>query len=244
MISYIVLAQGKGERLKAVLGDLPKQALPLTRRRSILQRTLWMLDDLHRRAQPRPPYTVTVVGPESLRSHVGDHALVTLADPGLCVLDGIAQTSSYWPERGRTVILLGDVIWAWQDFVWAIRGMGPVQFTHTADLTPSTGEIFAAMWSSDVNPLVARCLDDAPCRHGRHGQDYAGVAQPGHLRNLKRLLDAQLGRYSRSMVTAKFTKDIDTPEDYKRLPELAALAELDDVGMSDEDELAPAEACP
>jgi hypothetical protein len=226
--TYIVLAQGKGERLKEILGNKPKQGIKITAAHTILERTLWQIQRRYAAEQRKPAVVIAPVALDPQIQTMGRGYRHELHDPGLCVLDGLAQTRGYWSMSGSTVLLLGDVIWASEDLERARAGYGPVCFSHTADLSPSLGEIFAVTWRHDVNALIWRCLDEVPCRHGRHGQDYDGVPQPGHLRNLKWMLDRYLGKFCGSTIATGFTKDIDTPQDYRNLPELGQLAHDDD----------------
>lgn len=225
-MNVLLMCQGEQRRL-AQLGQ-PKQLVeingePMLARTARLVRQQWSDAE------------ITVIGGgafghAALAAKIGHRML---ADPGRCIIEGILASRDLWATRdasatpGRTVILLGDVIWSraalgrlLADFSHALR------FAGTSDLSSSRGEVFGVSFDDPafVVDLAATC----PCR--RANRSFA-LQQGGHLRRLLWWAQHRLGLVPQDdrtwchqlyQVVDDYTDDLDTPADLARLPELEA----------------------
>lgn len=214
----IILAQGEQRRLQDL--GYPKHALQVGDE-SILGRTTRLLDE---RGWP-----MTVIGPPTLRSCVALHGarLITLARPGFCVLDALANIPHLFDQR--TVVLLGDVVWSRdaldrtlscrRDLFFAGQP-GPI-FVGVPSAA-NVRELFAVGFSEYEHDLVKQLVFDAPCRKGSYD-----VNGPGHLRNL---LSAACRFLAGDLLLAidDWTDDIDTAADLTtKLPLLSQKVRAD-----------------
>ena len=218
--TVLIMAQGEQRRL-ADLG-YPKQLVAVDGE-PILDRTLRLA------AEFCPDHVALIIGRRELGAE--RPGLVTLTDPGHCVLDGIAQTVDLWGS-GRVVVLLGDVVFS-RAALWAIFADGrPFFFAGTPVVSGSFGELFALSFAADRHKRLAHLLETVPCRRTSTGTPmrYAVGQQGGHLRRL--LWHSQNGdrrpRQQRYLEIGDWTDDIDEPSDLARLPDftLWARAEL------------------
>lgn len=199
----VIMAQGRQERLSRL--KHPKHLLEVDGE-AILARTIRLVREL------RPEICPMVIGPQLFRSAltVEPYHLVTLRDPGFCILDGLAQVLPHYLEE--TVVLLGDVVYS-RAFLADLISFGGVslRFYGTAKVTPSEGELFAFQYSK--RPLILDlAIDQAPCR-----RTSVTVGQPGHLRHLLKKVAPTY------MIVDDWTNDIDTLEDVRdELPKLSA----------------------
>lgn len=242
-MNILLMAQGQQRRLP----DLkhPKHLLAVGGE-PILVRTLRMLRD----STPGPwtrmdKDSVTIVGNASDFSRAtvaaGLEGLVDIIpnnEPGACIVDGmIASRASWGYDLGRTLILLGDVVWSWAALEQVLADKRPIVFAGTPVLTAAEGEVFALAFD-DPEELHRLCIT-CPCRvDGSRARSFM-KAQGGHMRRLLWWTQEckKLRLPARSKQTwhpdvylpiEDWTDDVDTPADVARLPELARLAELDE----------------
>jgi len=221
----VIMAQGEQRRL-AALGH-PKHLL-MVGGELILWRTVRLVREFL-----GADVAITVIG---LPAHAASCALlnvelVTLEDPGFCVLDGMLAAQKHWGrDRDRTLVILGDVVFSRQALRAIVTDTRPLVFAGTTDVSRSLGEIFATSFVDRQDMLDA--LATCPCRVGHNGRRTVHYprAQGGHLRRL--LWWAMERRQLRPIVQQHtwhpdlfqpvddWTDDIDTPGDLTRLPEL------------------------
>lgn len=238
------MCQGEQKRL-AGLGH-PKHLLPLDPDaddpETILDRSIRLVRTLARDGHDTE---IVVVGPTALEPITTEHrvALLTLPDPGYCILDGIAATLQACPAGpSRSYVLLGDVVWSHDALSRLLFDGRPLVFAGTSDLSTSKGEIYGmAAFAAENGGELEQLLATAPCRFA----DARGVRrrmfprqQTGHLRRLLWHAMERKQLKPNSPPTAwhpdlylpidDWTDDIDTPADFDRLPALAAEARADD----------------
>lgn len=202
--------------------DRPKHLLPVAGE-PILCRTQRLLEELE------PAASIAVIGwPALARAAV---SLVTLPEPGYCVLDGISQTGFLW-GTGRVLVLLGDVVWSREALAGVVADNRRLFVAGTRDLSPSQGEAFALSFADreEVEVELATC----PCRVSGTGSPLGfRKAQGGHLRRF--LWWAQRRRGLKPPRKQDWcpeiyhpiddwTDDIDTPRDLERLGALSRCA--------------------
>lgn len=169
-------------------------------------------------------------------------AILPLANPGICIVDGIlaaADANAGWGTgyHGRQIILLGDVVWSRAALRAFLADERPVVFAGTPVLSPSEGEVFA-LGFDDPQAMRNLCMS-CPCRVD--GSRLRGFRQQqgGHLRRLLWHAQERAGlkvhpslrrswHESMYLPIEDWTTDIDTPKDAARLPELARLAALEE----------------
>lgn len=213
------MAQGEQRRL-ANLG-YPKQLVEVNGEPN-LDRTLRLV------RSSSPDVVVLIVGRSALGA--GRPGLVTLADPGHCILDGIAQTADLWGE-GRVVILLGDVVFSRAALRAIFDDDRPFFFAGTKVISESMGELFGVSFAPDRHERMRHLLETVPCRFGANGRPmrYAAGQQGGHLRRL--LWHSQNGdrrpQQRRYLEIDDWTDDIDEPADLDRLPDFTRWAKAE-----------------
>lgn len=151
--------------------------------------------------------------------------LVSLEDPGHCVLTGIQLVKDYWKDGG--VILLGDVIYSIPCLVSLLRS-NRVLFVGTEDLSSSTGELFGMHISPEGAEEIIWALEGA----GIHCMRNPPVEpQGGHLRGLLWQLAGDSSRNPNARNTPLFlsvknfghpdyTIDLDSPDSLLRIAEI------------------------
>jgi len=224
----IILAQGKQERLSGLA--CPKQVLEVAGE-AIVARTARILIELG----VRP---VLLVGWSTIWGHMKQHGVACheLADPGLCILDGIAESEGLWYWSGDELLfVLGDVVFsrsALEDIVYSPVNSGFL-FAATPDLGRGSGEVFTLKTGCNTAPDLVDLLKEVPCRseHGSIQSEPYAKYQCGHLRNLlwhimeRRGLmpDSHPAEYHSSLVLpiADWTDDVDTYNDVAGLDDLS-----------------------
>lgn len=229
--NVLVMAQGEQRRL-ANLGH-PKHLIEVCGE-TILGRTL-------RLARAHLPEAVChVIGLPAHQAVCRSHGaeLHTLAAPGTCILDGIIGSSSWWNRPGRSIVLLGDVVFSRAAMASVIADQRPLVFAGTTDVSASTGELFAASWTDHQD--TGELLRTAPCRvRPRSGERLCYPRQQGgHLRRLlwwaqdrRRLkLPAPQLTWAPELYLPidDWTDDIDTQADLAELPKLELHAMSED----------------
>jgi hypothetical protein len=213
------MAQGGQRRLAAVL-DRPKQLLEVAGE-PILARTQRLVHELV------PEAAITVIGWPSLEP-VAEH-LYMLADPGLCLVEGLTQTVPLWTGE-RLLVLLGDVVFSRATLGALAAEERPLVFCGSPDLEPAFGELFALSVRQPGFAELAELAASCPCRFGRT-VPRAGH-QGGHLRRLVWWTMRNRGLKPGYQVSwapevylpiKDWTWDIDDPWDVGRLPELSGL---------------------
>jgi hypothetical protein len=207
------MAQGRQTRIKSI--STRKQLLPVGGR-PLLVRTIGQV-----RARKHEP--VVVGWPDMQRVVEQEYGceLITLTDPGDCILDGIFMTMGRW-WRGRNYFLLGDVVYsnAAMDTIFGCKE--DVAFFGTTDLHAAGGELFAYTMLGRSVAVTAELLLEVPCRQ----VNYQGVQQAGHLRNLLLQWQRHLGLtpktqdyYAEELLVPieDWTDDIDTDEQVQNL---------------------------
>jgi hypothetical protein len=223
----LIMAQGRQERLSSL--TIPKQAL-LVGGEPILGRTLRLLQDHARKA--------IVIGPQSLLEITAAHgaALITLSNPGYCILDGLYQTLPLVGGSDEILVLLGDTVFSKKALAAIVQRTERLRsapagtdffFAGTSDLTNSTGELYAFALRPTMYFFFRDKIEQAPCRRAA----VVDKGQPGHLRHLLRAFGY---RVDQNLVEAglengvyepvdDWTKDIDTEKDLAELlPKLDA----------------------
>lgn len=234
-MNVLIMAQGEQRRLPKMEIGCAKQMLPVAGE-PIIARTARLVREM------APWASVRIIGRWNDFSGVGP--VVELADPGFCVLDGMAGALDF-VETGRVITLLGDVVWSRDALRALLHDESPIAFAGTRELTLSTGEIFGCVFSDRETLKLA--LDSTPCRYRISSPNpraplpmtYATGQQGGHLRNL--LFFVQWGRTRRVknerlpwwderyyVPIDDWTTDIDTPKDVDTLPMLSAMVRVDD----------------
>jgi hypothetical protein len=157
---------------------------------------------------------LVVLGPDA--RYLVDGAELGLPDPA--ALHEYAASRPWWAATGRTVLLLGDVVWSPQGLARVLTGHG---------LTPRWwgrrgasritgcryGEIFAASWFGGH----ARLLD----RHIALVDAATEITRPAGWKLYRSVRGLPMGRHSISGGWNQIddeTDDIDRPEDYERHP--------------------------
>ena len=235
--SIIVMCQGQQRRLPTVKG--PKHLIEVDGE-PVLARTLRLLAEL----LPQWDYTVRVVGPEPLaiafRPGMGYVEHFMLPDPGNCIVDGILAAQPWWAPNdhgvaGRTLVLLGDVVWSKAALGQVLADQRPVVFAGTSVLSPSEGEVFA-LGFDDSTGMKNLCMT-CPCRVDGQRVRAFKMQQGGHLRRL--LWHLQDTKFLRMTATRQswnptvylpiddWTTDLDTPADLERLPLLTRACQLE-----------------
>jgi hypothetical protein len=226
------MAQGEQRRLREL--GFPKQLLLVNREPIIhrMQRLVTELGDIG-------PEAIDIIGRVDMtRATWGARScLITLPDPGFCVLDGIAQTTFRW-KSDRILILLGDVVFSKAALQAILADKRPVFFAGTSDISASQGEIFAFSFVQKQRGWVEDLLATCPCRVNGAGRR---IVYPhrrgGHLRRL--LFWAQKSRGLRPppkqqwcddlyLPIDDWTNDIDKPADLARLPEWTRYAKAEE----------------
>lgn len=238
-MNLVVMCQGQQRRLP----DLkhPKHLLPVGGE-PILERTLRLLQDME------PTLPVDVVGScidfmPLTRKYAPNAFMAPLEEAGNCIVDGILAAQASWSPRGRTLVLLGDVVWsrsALADVLFEVRRR-PVVFAGTPVLTAAEGEVFALGFDDpqDVENLCRTC----PCRMDGSRSRVFSKAQGGHLRRLlwwyqDRDRNRLRPPYGQSwhpdcyLPITDWTMDVDTQADVERLPEIARLIEMEERGRA------------
>lgn len=169
----------------------------------------------------------------------------TLDDPGNSSLKGIARflqreqtrRARRWsftpqgvppaePEWERTIVLLGDVVYSWA-CLRAIFVEGGTAFVGTGDLSTSGGELWGIVWGAYTESMMVEALADALGKHPPFTE-----YQPGQLRRWLWAFDERWkqpdGARPWYQAIDDYTRDIDTPEHVKMLPELSLAASTDD----------------
>jgi molybdopterin-guanine dinucleotide biosynthesis protein A len=226
----LIMCQGQQRRLPLL--NRPKHLLQIGGV-PILQRTIHLL------AEHGVPDCI-VIGPQAIADDMQHWAiptfLITLADPGICIVDGILAARDRWSGSARTLVLLGDVVWSQAALAAFLADERPVVFAGTPVLSASEGEVFA-LGFDDPQAMRNLCMS-CPCRVDRSRIRGFPRQQGGHLRRL--LWHAQEHARLRVHPSLRrswhedmylpiedWTTDIDTPKDAERLPDLARLAELE-----------------
>jgi hypothetical protein len=225
MNQVIIMAQGYQRRLACLQSH--KCLLPIGGGATLLSRTVKLLGNTN--------HDWLVVGWPDLSTicrklEVG---FVTLPQPGLCILEGLAQVSRYFSREdhrcrspGRTTILLGDVLYSHAAMSAIMSDRRSLVFAGTRDISRSTGEIFALSFTDHC--YVAQLLENSKCRPAHAKTD---VPQPGHLRNLlwdvlpRRDFPCSPPRDVLKPVYLEiddYTTDFDTEADLARLPSAIA----------------------
>lgn len=240
----VIMCQGQQRRL-ADLGH-PKHLLKVGDQ-TILGRTVSMLFHVDQALRQAGRETaLDIVGPPELGSAVGhaSHPMIGRGpldreSPGNCIVDGLLATRKLWANdvHGRTVILLGDVVWSRRALAAVLSDPRPIVFAGTSALSASQGEVFALAF--DNSQAVVKLCETCPCRvDGTRKRTFPRMLG-GHLRRLLWWTQAQHHKIppNRSKQTwhpdlylpiDDWTMDIDDPADVARLPELARLIELEE----------------
>jgi CTP:molybdopterin cytidylyltransferase MocA len=229
MMQVLVMAQGRQSRLANVL-DGPKHLVKVDGE-PILARTLRLETSLGVGARRRP----VVVGWPGMRPACDSQGarLVTLHHPGTSLLFGLLQTTALWSPRGRTIVLLGDVVFSAAAMAAILAERRPLVFAGTTTLHGGDGELYAlAFDAAAAAPIVETLRDFRPA--------YTEHEQPGQLR---RLLWSYMARTGRTwthphemhhpdlyLPIDDWTKDIDTPDDLTRLEDLTVRARQEGAG--------------
>ena len=235
-MNILIMCQGQQRRLP----DLkhPKHLLKVGDE-MIVARTLRLIDQC-RTAQygldGHDQYdSVSVLGPNGL-ARCGVPFVLELAEPGLCVVEGLIAASRYFGIVGRrTIVLLGDVVWSRAALEAVLADRRPIMFAGTPDLTASTGEVFALAF--DDPERVENLCRTCPCRVDGARRRLFAKQQGGHLRRLLwwtqdhfrlRPPHRQTWHPDVYLPITDWTDDIDTPADVARLPEFARCAEQEE----------------
>jgi hypothetical protein len=228
------MCQGSQSRLPDL--GIPKQMVRVNGEPNI-RRTHRLIGEL---ADVR---SITTVGWPRLARAVD--SLVTIPDPGQCILDGIDQTRFLW-SSGRVVVLLGDVVFSRAALAGIFSDERDLFFAGTSDLSTAGGEVFGFAASGlRAREEAVGALVSCPCRSVRYGG-----SQGGHLRRLLWWIqqcrglrplsnhqsvvgpDADQLDFDHEMTWCEelylgiddWTDDIDTPADLDQLPELSRCA--------------------
>lgn len=165
--------------------------------------------------------------------------LAQLPAPGKCVVDGILAARPAWDWEGRTIILLGDVVWSRSALAAFLADPRPLVFAGTPDISNSGGEVFGVSFTSEKEMTVL-CMS-CPCRkvnfsvvqggHLRrllwHAQQQKGLVPPDDLGNQEPVQTWHPDLY---LPITDWTDDIDTPADVRNLPELAYQSAIEEHG--------------
>lgn len=210
------MAQGRQERFRDL--GYPKCRIKVLGE-ELLQRTCRLVS---------PRAGIQIVGRDELRAE--GFRLITLQNPGNCILDGLADLWSCgipepYPEpASRITVLFGDVFYTEDAVERIFSDVRPLVFSGTSDISPSTGELFSLSFDRGTADAVLSAVIHIPCR-----QIPSDAFQPGHLRNL--LWHFQRGpRAARLKWVADYflpiddgTTDFDEPSDLKKIAKLEAL---------------------
>src|SRR5262245_19328413 len=162
-MKILIMAQGCQHRLDGVL-DFPKHFLDI-QGEPLIGRTLRLLrhhaiDD------------ITVIAPatgawEDLCARHGVR-LVTQPDPGRCILDGIHNITDQWNHTGRTIILMGDVVYSRAALQIILADSRPIGFAGRPTASRITlcphAELFAVGLEPTAYDRILGCLEDTDFR--------------------------------------------------------------------------------
>jgi hypothetical protein len=217
--TVIIMAQGQQTRL-ASLG-YPKQLIKV-RDEPIIVRAIRLAELVLDPDQCEGILTNVICG-HGLGDKIYEHDMLpwknihTLAEPGDCILDGIAATQLLWGTE-RTAILLGDVYYTEAAIDRILTDEREIMFAGTSNITEHNGEIFAMSFARSCQRQLARWLAWAPCRQ----IDYNNISQAGHLRYLLWAVQAFVGERCPGLdfylPIDDETMDFDTPADLERIP--------------------------
>lgn len=149
--------------------------------------------------------------------------LLSLEDPGHCVLAGIKLVEEHW-ENGAT-ILLGDVIYSPPCLLTLLHSQKTL-FVGTEDLSSSTGELFGVHISPDRVVEIKQAMDHLTCL-----KNPPVDPQGGHLRHLlwqlagessrkPNMRDTDLFVSTRSLWYSDYTLDLDSEDNFPRISEI------------------------
>jgi NDP-sugar pyrophosphorylase family protein len=174
----------------------------------------------------------TVIGERYLASYLRDRdRLITLADPGYCIISGLAATQAIWCSEGRVVVLLGDVLYSPECMRSILSDQRPLAFFGTADLSQGTGELFSMIFTKETVGEIADMVVRARCNDPE-----SNIYQCGHLRTLLWGTMVNRGQYANHnfydgdgiisnlyTIISDYTMDFDLPEHLERIPEIERL---------------------
>lgn len=219
----IILAQGRQQRLEG-LGQR-KQTLQVAGE-PIIHRTarlLWEFGVGH----------VAMAGWKPIWSSMPSGTLCyELEDPGLCILDGMADTRKHWWARDDYLLfVLGDVVFSRKALLDIVDRtlLNDTFFAATPDLARGDGEVFAmGVHGAELDEMLAT----VECRqeHSEIKNEPYAKYQCGHLRHLVWKLmdvrglpcDSHPAEYHSSIALPinDWTTDIDTFNDVAQLDSL------------------------
>lgn len=209
----LIMAQGQQRRLQHHI-DCPKHFVEL-RGLPLIERTMTQLIS-------HGIKDISIIAPRSSLwlqlSKTFSVKIKPLRAPGLGLLDGIYQTSPMWAKRGRTVILLGDVVFSNNALKSILSDKGLIRFFGRLGPNRVTGcpygELFGFSFFPSAHKPISDLLNDRLFRRQQ--------VNPGHFGQLWALYYRLLESPCKSLLKSieDFTDDIDTPSDLMSIPRL------------------------
>lgn len=170
----------------------------------------------------------------------------TLHDPGNSSLKGLARVLDHASRtpgvpEGRTVVLLGDVLYSWNclEALFCPADVRDVTFAGTSDLGPGDGELWGISWFKSTAKLIGGAIDIGLTNHSKFEDEY----QPGQLRHVLWAVDRHLNPNGMVRKDEKpgqwpardwfvpiddYTMDVDLPDHIAKLARHSFLAWADD----------------
>ncbi len=236
MIGTVVFLMCQGEQKRLANLGYPKQ-LVVVDGTTLLERTIRQI----RAYPPTRDAHIEIIGRRAGFDDVGLGMndpqsgflmpIRELADPGLCIVDGIRATlapvlTQNWVPT-RWFILLGDVAWSDYAIEQLLADRRDLVFAGTSDVSRSVGEVFGLGFDDYL--ALAELADTCPCRVGKHGAllSLGQQQRGGHLRRLLWWAMERRGlkpeKRSQTWAPAIYlpiddgTDDIDTPKDVENI---------------------------
>lgn len=217
------MAQGLQSRLRGLISG-SKQLLTIAPGVPIVGRTVELL-----RVSGVEDIVVIARATREWRSFASRYGvrISTLAHAGETLLDGLHASAPIWAKRGRTIVVLADVVFSRGAFPAIVRSRKPLAFLGRNGPSRVTGcpwgELFAFAFTHRQQRTVKSLLDDVRLRRDRTSN--GGI---GKLWSLLRVLEQRYARLTELIELNDYMDDIDDAFDLASLPVLAAAASEDD----------------